>query len=174
MSDIQLFDNFLNDNDLKYVKHYIQNNHFYFGHLSGERDRELNLFFSTNIDDDFFLTYLKQKIEDAVHKKFILNRNYMHIQTSGLDGCFHTDDDRDDSYTFCLYITDLDNDTIDLSSGELFIKIPNKKHIVLYEPYNNRGIFFKASYLHKGNAYNFQNKYRRLCITWKLILQITN
>jgi Rps23 Pro-64 3,4-dihydroxylase Tpa1-like proline 4-hydroxylase len=114
------------------------------------------------------LNYLKNKIEKLTSKKYKLDRNYMHIQTFGQDGGYHYDTLEKDCYSFCLYITNINNNKIDNSNGELFIKIPGEKHILSIDTYMNRGVFFPSNYLHKGMAYNRYIKDKRLCITWKL------
>jgi hypothetical protein len=117
---------------------------------------------------DYFSEYVKTKIENITSKKFILNRNYMHIQTFGQDGCYHTDDINVNAYTFCIYITEINDEDIETAKGEFLLKLPNKKQIISIDTYCNRGVLFPSNYLHKGMAYNNLYSQKRLCITWKL------
>ena len=124
--NIYIFDNFLNEHELDYVNKITCNTDMLYGHNSRGIERESTTFFSIPIIDDFFITKLKQKIEELTKKKFSLNRCYMFIQTSGLDGGYHTDTEKEDCYTFCIYITKLTNAEIENNNGEFFIKVPNK------------------------------------------------
>jgi hypothetical protein len=168
-NEIIIFENFLNEKDLLYVKEYVNDQKFKFGHQSGYKERIVNEFFSFLNLNDFFTKYLKNKIEISCKKKFNLFRSYMHIQTFGQDGGYHVDSFEPNTYTFCIYITNINESDIDNASGEFFIKIPNKNYIISVEPLCNRGIFFPSNYLHKGMAFNRFYKDKRLCITWKLI-----
>ena len=168
--NIYIFDNFLNEHELDYVNKITCNTDMLYGHNSRGIERESTTFFSIPIIDDFFITKLKQKIEELTKKKFSLNRCYMFIQTSGLDGGYHTDTEKEDCYTFCIYITKLTNAEIENNNGEFFIKVPNKSYVISIDTYFNRGILFPANYYHKGMAYNRMITHNdgRLCITWKL------
>ena len=168
--NIYIFDSFLNETELDYVKNFVFNSNFEYGHSSIGIERIATTFFSIQINDNFFINDIKQKIEETTNKKLLLNRCYMQIQTCGLDGGYHTDDENDNCYTFCIYISNLTNAEIDDNNGEFFIKIPNKQFIISIDTYMNRGILFPANYFHKGMAYNrlLQNNDGRVCITWKL------
>jgi hypothetical protein len=139
-----------------------------FGHRSGVSENIQTPFFSIMDLSDYFSEYIKKKIENTISKKFKLNRNYMHIQTFGQDGCYHTDDNKSDTYTFCVYLTEISNIDIEISKGEFFIKIPNEKHIISFDTCCNRGVFFPSTYLHKGMGYDRFHSQKRVCITWKL------
>jgi hypothetical protein len=119
--NIYIFDNFLNEHDLDYVKKFVFNSEFEYGHSSIGRESIATIFFSIPIKNDFFNIYLKEKIEEITNKKFILDRCYMFIQTSGLDGGYHIDTEKQNCYTFCIYITKLSNSEIENNNGELFI-----------------------------------------------------
>jgi hypothetical protein len=105
--------------------------------------------------------------EDLSSKVIKINRNYMHIQTFGQDGCYHIDDTTDTSFTICLYLTDLSNHDLDNAKGEFLIKIPNTKQIVSIDTQCNRCVLFPSNYQHKGMAYNHLYSNKRVCITWK-------
>lgn len=167
MDKILLYDDFLNKDELNKLL-IIINTKWYYGHGSGNREKIKNLFFSTVDKSNFLIDYIKDKIEKTVSKKLKLIRHYMHIQTFGLDGGYHIDDEGPNKYTFCIYISDIDKDKLDTAGGEFLIKIPDEKFILSIEPILNRGIFFPSNYLHKGMAYNnFIDSYR-LCLTWKM------
>lgn len=168
MDSIHIIDDFLLKEELNFVLNFIETKFWAFGHISGHREPIVNTFFSTNILDEFFNKHIKEKIESYFSKKFKLNRNYMHIQTFGQDGGYHTDDEGVNKYTFCIYISDISDEFMENANGEFFIKIPNEKRILSIDTLMNRAVFFPSEYLHKGMAYNRLFSEKRLCITWKL------
>lgn len=167
MDKIKVFDNFLNENDLNILVDYVNKQNFNYGHKSGVKETIIVDFFSNYIHNEF-INNIIHKIENITDKKFILHRNYMHIQTFGLDGCYHVDTYEKDCYTICIYVTNKTNQDIDNMNGDFYIKIPNSKLIFSFQPYMNRMLFFPSNYLHKGMAYNRFYNNERLCITWKL------
>jgi len=93
MENIKIIDNFLEKEELMKVEEFIHSKKFHYGHRSGDgsRDRVLNDFFSIQITEELFTKKIKEKIENIVSKKLEVRRLYNHIQTFGLDGCYHTD-----------------------------------------------------------------------------------
>lgn len=168
MDNIIIKDDFLNNDELNILHELINSQHFKYGHTSGYNEYITNRFFSTNNTDNFFFKHIKQKIEMQFSKKIKINRHYMHIQTFGQDGSYHIDDEGDHKYTFCLYITENDANTLEYIGGDFLIKIPNQSFILCVETKMNRGIIFPSSYFHKGMAYNNFCSNKRLCLTWKL------
>lgn len=174
---IQIFDNYLNAQEMDILSEILNKKMYNFNHNSGNREKIVTEFFSFYNKDDFFTNYLKHKIELSVKKKLNIVRHYMHIQTFGQDGGYHIDDTGSNKYTFCLYINDvyssLSDDTtiqyvnLDETSGEFLIKIPMQNYILSIDTLNNRGIFFHSQFIHKGMAYNRFIDKPRLCITWK-------
>ena len=120
------------------------------------------------MDNDFFSIYLKNKIEEKVNKKMVLNRIYAVSQTFGQDSNYHTDNIEDGKYTFCLYLTPVESIINNgCSEGNFFIKIPNQKYIICIEPNINRCISFPSNYIHKGTGYDKCNCNLRICVAWK-------
>lgn len=168
MDQIQIYDNFLNESELSTLLKIIHMESMKYGHSSGSREPFESAFFSVNLTHSFFNQYLKRKIEDTVNKKFILNRNYMHIQTFGQNGGYHIDDNGSDKYTFCLYITNIFDSAINnIAGGEFLLKPPNEIYIISIPTNLNRGMFFPSTFFHKGMAYNRLYTEKRICITWK-------
>jgi hypothetical protein len=168
MNEIQIYDEFLNSDELNILNAILNIKMYNFNHKSGNREKIVTPFFSIFNTEDFFLIYMKNKIELCTRKKFNIVRHYMHVQTFGQDGGYHTDDSGKNKYTFCLYINGLNDSQIDDASGEFLIKIPNEKYIMSINTINNRSLFFHSEYIHKGLAYNNFISEPRLCITWKL------
>jgi hypothetical protein len=168
MENIKIIDNFLNESQLEEVLKYIKLYDFKYGHKSGFADTKINTFFSHHISDTFFTEIIKEEIEKNFNKKFNIERHYVHIQTFGLDGCYHIDSSNSRGMTFCLYITDIGDKLMDNAGGEFLIKIQNESFIISVDALMNRGILFPGNYYHKGMAYNRSFENARICITWKL------
>jgi len=111
MNNIILFDNFLNKNELNILTFIIKNKKWGYGHKSGYMEKVQNKFFSVKNSEDFFLKNIFDKIKKCVSKKLKINRHYMHIQTFGLDGSYHIDDSKLNTYTFCIYFSDIEGFT---------------------------------------------------------------
>lgn len=164
-----IVDEFLDYDELKIMKKIILDKKWNYNHTSGTNELITNKFFANYELNSFFSMHILEKINNYFNKKYKLNRNYMHIQNFAVDGSYHIDDEGHDKFTFCLYLTNIKDKNFENIGGDLFIKIPDNKHIISIEPINNRGILFQSEYLHKGMAYNRNStENKRLCITWKL------
>ena len=169
MNKIDIIDNFLDENDLKTIKNIIIAKLWKYGHTSGGIELITNKFFSDYFTRNFNDTILKKIKLLYCSRNFKIIRLYTHIQTFGQDGAYHVDYKADNKFSFCLYISIINDDLLeDKQGGDFLIKIPNEKFIISITPNNNRGILFPANYLHKGNAYSRHFSERRICITWKL------
>lgn len=169
MDSINIYDNFLSNEDLSKCNEYINDGTWKYGHTSSSSTGFNTPFWHMDLmKHDFFTKYLKDKIEKKLNKQFKLNRVYANGQTYGQDGSFHQDDLKITSTTVCIYMTPLPSNNDDLN-GYLYIKVPNNtKCITAIEPLYNRGVSFPSHYFHKGQAFNryFQNM--RICIAFKL------
>jgi hypothetical protein len=170
MENIIIIDNFLDEIKLNELLKSINEKKFRYGHGSGYNEIINNKFFVNNDLELFFIDYIKENVENYFSKKYKLNRNYMHIQSFGQDGAYHIDDSELNTYTFCLYISEINDLDLEHANGEFLIKIPNEKHIVCIDTLMNRGLFFPSHYYHKGMAYNRMFSNKRLCLTLKLEL----
>ena len=167
MENIYIFDNFLEQSELSQINKYIQETRWLYGHRNGTKETlDTNYFADHNINN-FISDYVRNKIEKTLNKPLKITRNYLQIQSFGENGAYHIDCVMPNTYTFTLYFTDLDNETIENSNGEFLLKLPNTKHIVSIDTYNNRGIVFPSNYLHKGMAYNIKTSKKRIVIAWK-------
>jgi hypothetical protein len=168
MEDIKIIDRFLSDNELNQCINIVNNKEWYYGHTSGNSEKFNNQFFAAYDLGDFFTEYIKTKLESVFNKKFQLDRNYMHIQYYGQCGSYHIDTPLPNTYTFCIYLTDISDSDMEDADGDFLLKIPNTKDIVCINTIMNRGVFFPSIYFHKGMAYNRFFPQKRLCITWKM------
>jgi hypothetical protein len=168
MEKIKIIDKFLNVDELNECLNIVNNKKWYYGHSSGYDEKFNNTFFAIYNLDYFFTQYIKSKLEIIFSKKFILDRNYMHMQLYGQDGSYHIDSDENNTYTFCIYITDISDASMENADGDFLLKIPNTNYVICINTLNNRGIFFPSNYIHKGLAYNRMFYQNRICVTWKL------
>ena len=172
MENIKIIDNFFSKEELNKIQNVLNNKEkeWHYGHNSGDYEKYNNNFFAVYILGNYFKTNIIKKFEEIFNKKFQLIRNYMHIQTYGQDGSYHLDcpEDIENTYTFCIYITDISDSDMENADGDFLLKIPNSNFIICINTLNNRGVFFQSTYFHKGMAYNRFYNNKRLCITWKL------
>lgn len=169
MDSINIYDNFLSNEDLMKCNEYISCEKWHYGHTSSSSTGFNTPFWHMDLmKNEFFTDYLKKKIEKKLNKQFKLNRVYANGQTYGQDGSFHQDDTKTNTTTFCIYTTQLPVDNDDLN-GYLYIKIPNNaKYIACIDPLYNRGVSFPSYYYHKGGAFNRYVQNMRICIAFKL------
>lgn len=168
MENIHIFDNFLNEQELHIILDMIKKKMWKYGHSSGTIIEKIeNKFFAGYDIGDFCNEYIKSKIENILNKQFILDRNYMHLQPYEMNGAYHIDSEKENTYSFCIYITSIENDDIENANGDFLLKIPNSDIIICINTNMNRGVFFPSTYLHKGLAYNRFYKEDRICIAWK-------
>jgi len=169
LGEVKIIDNFLGEEEYEDCMQIIKKSAWKYGHSSGNGEKFNNLFFAA-YDLGEFNQKIQNKIEALFSKKFQVDRNYMHIQSYGQDGSYHQDTELENTFTFCIYFSDLSEEEIEEADGDFLLKIPNENFIICINAANNRGVFFPSTYFHKGMAYNKGFPQRRLCITWKLTI----
>lgn len=169
MDEIFVYDNFFNSNELDKISNIIKLKNWNWGHKSDDNNVFYSPFWIMNLmDEEFFTYYLKNVLESHFSKKFTINRVYAVGQTFGQDGCFHQDDTHPNTFTVCLYLTNINKELVDSAGGYIYFKIPEKKFNICFEPLFNRLIMFPSNLYHKGNSYSRYFNDMRICITWKL------
>ena len=170
MMNIKIYDNFLTLDELNMCRQITNEHKWEYGHTSSNKNKIFTPFWYMElINNDFLKEVIKHKIEYITKKKFKIHRLYANGQTYGQNGSFHQDDSSDKSYTFCLYISPIEETMIDDVGGYIQFKIPEiNPFIVELEPLCNRGILFPSNYFHKGNAFSRYVPNIRICIAWKL------
>lgn len=169
MEAAQIYDNFLNEEDMKKCKELFSTNIWEFGQYSITSSALNNSpFFRIDLTNNvFFSQHLKAKIEQAVGKKLNLTRVYASGQTYGNGGLFHTDSDETGHFTFCLYFNGFANQEVIDAGGTLDFKFKDNNYIIQHDTFNNRGIFFESTILHRGNSYDIDTTKLRICVSWK-------
>lgn len=172
MDKIVVCDNFLDEEEIKKAVDIIEKKSWQFGHVSnGGKKPDLieTPFWSTNLnEDEFFSVYLKEVIERHFQRKFKLDRVYANGQTFGQDGTFHTDNDKENTFSFCLYLGRVDKKYTEIAGGYIYFKLPGNKFDICYEPLFNRGLLFPSNYLHKSTSYSRYVMNMRICVAWKM------
>ena len=169
MERIIVCDDFLNETERNEVSKIIKAKKWTWGHESNGTELIETPFWSMNLsNEDFFAIHLKNVIEKYFSKKFKLNRVYANGQTFGQDGAYHIDDKGENSYTFCLYMGELDKKFAETAGGHIFFKLPELPYKICYEPIYNRGIFFPSKYLHRSTSFCRYVMNLRICVSWKM------
>ena len=169
MERIVCLDDFLTHDELTKALDIINKKGWHFGHKSKHTDAVETPFWSMTLDDEPFFTHeLKAAIEKAVMTKFDLNRVYANGQTFGQDGCYHTDDDDPDAYSFVLYLANIDPKDQDAAGGYFCVKLPENNFTLCYEPKFNRGMFFPSNYTHRACSFTRYVMDLRIAVAWKL------
>ena len=165
MNSIHIHENFLSSDEFTKVLGVISNNGWkYDGRTS---DNSPRFWFMDLIKQSLFTTDIFEKIQITTNKKFKLERVYANGQTYGQDGMFHIDDERDDTYTFMIYISPITPNNVDFIGGFTQFKIDNST--VNVEPYMNRSVYFKSNIVHRGLAPSRETDLLRISIAFKLI-----
>ena len=169
MEHIKIYDNFLSTPDIKDCLQIVQESKWKYGHTSDNNNiMNIPFWYMELNNKDFLKEKIKEKIENISNKKFTVVRLYANGQTYGQDGMFHQDDTSLDSYTFCLYCTEISPDISDLVGGHIEFILPESTHSINIKTIFNRGILFPSHYLHRGTAFNRYVPDLRICIAWKL------
>ena len=170
MNNIKIYDQFLLPDELKMCRQITSDHVWEYGHSSGQLNTMSTPFWYMELlHNQLLKETIKNKIEKITNKKFKINRLYANGQTYGQNGSFHQDDTSNNSYTFCLYISPVEDNMIDDIGGYIQFKIPEiNPFIVELEPLSNRGVLFPSNYFHKGNAFSRYVPNIRICIAWKL------
>ena len=164
MSNIRVIDNFLTQEELNEARFIVENLKWNYGHVSNETGFK---FWVCDLgENDFFSKHIFQKIEKYFGKKYEINRVYANGQTYGLDGSYHKDDERDNCYTFLMYLSDINHENVNEFDGHTLFKYDKK--VTSIEPILNRCVLFKSNILHKGMAPSRSSNMLRISVAFKL------
>jgi len=120
--------------------------------------------------NELFSKTIFEKIKETYGMNFELLRITANGSMQGSDGGYHTDDSIDNTFTFLLYLSDINEYNVDDVGGHTLFRDRNDKKIIAVEPLFNRGILFDSKLEHRGLApYRTSNVFR-MSIAYKLIL----
>jgi len=164
MKPIKIYENFLGDDELELAQKIIEDVNWKYTNKT--RVDTPRFWIADLHDEPLFKNTILEKIEDKIGKKFELKRVYANGQTFAQDGSYHTDHMDEGVYTFILYLSAINRDNIDIVNGFTQFKINNK--VINVEPYLNRGVFFRASIIHRGLAPSRHTDFLRVSVAFKL------
>jgi hypothetical protein len=165
MSEIQVVDNFLSNDDIIKVIEHSRNFKWKFGKRT-LINKGYKFWVCVLYHDDLFKTYIFPKIEEYFKKKFTILKIYANGQTYGQDGEYHIDSPKDDDYTFLLYLGDITHRDVSFVDGYTLFKQGEK--VTCIEPICNRCVLFKSNIEHKGMAPSRKSNVLRTIIAFKL------
>jgi Rps23 Pro-64 3,4-dihydroxylase Tpa1-like proline 4-hydroxylase len=168
MEKIIVQDNFLNQDELNKCVDIINSNSWKWGHYSNGIRSDTPFWMMDLSNNEYFSKNITNVIEKHFSKKFKVNLLYANAHTYGQDGSYHTDSEKPNTYTFCLYLTNIKEENIETAGGHLFFKFPELNYKIGYEPKFNRGIFFPSNYIHKATSFSRYIMDLRICAAWKL------
>ena len=169
MEQICILDNFLEKDELQKALEIIKNIRWQFGHKSNSIYPYETPFWSCSLENErFFTDYVLNIIQKTVNKKLQINRVYANGQTFGQDGAYHIDSEEDGTYTFVLYLHEIDEADVELAGGHIYFKLPDFKYKICYEPLLNRGILFPSNYIHRACSFSRYIMHLRTCVAFKL------
>lgn len=163
-SEIQRFTNVLSVLDFKKAQEFIDKGTWTTGGNSGTGS-PVNFLYMNLVDNKFFSEYLRDKILALTGKQAKLDRVYANGQYSGLDGSFHQDSKRDGTWTFLLYLTDIEPNQLDEFHGTTEIK--REDRIVSFQPETNSAVLFPSQLFHRGRSPSRFFPGLRITVAWK-------
>lgn len=117
------------------------------------------------MDNDFFSKHLKDKICKLTGHNLKLDRVYANGQYHGLDGSFHQDSQKDGTWTFLLYMNEIEPDQLDEFHGTTEIK--REDRIIAFQPETNSAILFPSQRWHRGRSPSRFFPGLRVTVAWK-------
>lgn len=177
MERIHVYDDFFSENELNIIDNIIKSKEWKWGHVSNNANEKSiyssPFWYMDLTNETYFSEHLKNIFEKHFSKNFIIERVYANGQSFGQTGDFHIDNENDNTYTICLYLTKIPKDFQDMAGGYIYFKIPPLIYDIAYAPVYNRVIMFPSNYIHRGGDFNRFVKNLRISVAWKL-LEIKN
>jgi|TARA_R110001606_G_scaffold367775_1_gene523423 hypothetical protein len=176
MKEFNIVDNFLNDDEMHFLKEYFEYKHVWAFGLKSTASSRGTMFKAELKDKPFFNEYLVTKICKEFNLSHV-NPDEIHAngQTILNDGTWHHDfltkyDGSSPPYnqmwTVILYVSDINRDNVEEIQGHTQIRMDDNK-IISIEPFKNRLIIFDSSRQHRGLGPSIPG-FLRISITFKL------
>jgi hypothetical protein len=162
--EIRRFTNVLSVLDFKKTQEFIDQGTWMTGGNSGTGSLVKFLYMDL-IHNEFFSKYLKNKINRLVGYDNTLDRVYANGQYYGLDGSFHQDSKEPGTWTFLLYMTEIEQDQLDEFHGTTEIK--RNDRLVSFQPETNSAIHFPSQVWHRGRGPSRFFPGLRITVAWK-------
>ena len=164
--DIKIVDNFLDPIDLKKVQNYTFTNphtpkKWKIQQSNVDREDASNQFLECEAsDDEYFNTYLWNKVKKHLDGNYKLERVYFNGQWSGREGDFHNDEC---DITVLFYVSDYEYGW----GGFTEIMTSSTSPTVIH-PLQNRLLIFPGRIMHKGYSFSYQKCPMRVSLAFKL------
>jgi hypothetical protein len=162
--EIERFTNVLSVLDFKKAQEFIDQGTWKTGGHS-RSDAPVTFLYMNLEENKFFSQYLRDNIIALTGRQSKLRRVYANGQYAGLDGSFHQDNTQDGTWTFLLYMTEIEKDQLDEFHGTTEIKRGDR--IVSFQPETNSAILFPGQVWHRGRAPTRFFTGLRISIAWK-------
>jgi len=162
--ELQRFTNVLSVLDFKKAQEFIEKGTWTTKGSSG-KGSPVNFLFMNLEDNKFFSEYLRDAILLITGRQAKLDRVYANGQYAGLDGSFHQDNAREGTWTFLLYLTDIEPGQLDEFHGTTEIKRDDR--IVAFQPETNSAILFPSHVWHRGRGPSRFIPDLRVTVAWK-------
>ena len=161
---IQRFTNVLSVLDFKKVREFIDQGVWTTGGYS-KLNSPVNFLHMELMQNEFFSVYIRDKICELTGRKATLDRVYANGQYHGLDGSFHQDSEGDGTWTFLLYMTEIEQDQLDEFHGTTEVKRGDR--IIAFQPETNSAICFPSQFWHRGRSPSRFFPGLRITLAWK-------
>jgi hypothetical protein len=163
--NIKVFRDFLSHDDLDIIENKILEPKWSCNHFSKDNT---NLFWKMdNLEqDEFFSTYLLNKIKNLTGEDFNLERVYFNGHNACSQGFPHIDSDQENGRTFLIYC----NRSWDLSFGGNTSFIVNDQ-VKSFFPYPRSGLYFQNNILHTASPISKFFTGVRVTLAFKLFLK---
>jgi hypothetical protein len=162
--EIQRFTNVLSVLDFKKAQEFIDKGTWTTGGSSGI-GTPVKFLYMNLAENKFFSEYLRDKILALTGKQSTLKRVYANGQYNGLDGSFHQDSTRDGTWTFLLYLTEIEQSQLDEFHGTTDVKRGDQ--IFSFQPETNSAILFPSQLWHRGRSPSRFFPGLRITVAWK-------
>jgi hypothetical protein len=161
MDNVKIYDNFLKDEELSYIIQFLNTSKWGM-QRSDATNKSHGSFLKLKVtEEEYFNTYLLNRIFDVVGSKYDLATTYFNGQWFGQDGNFH----QDGVPLSCLiYINQYDSDWGGFTQ---FKKSEQEQFIV--PPIQRRLVIFPGDITHKAYAYSKQTCPMRISLAYKLL-----
>ena len=156
--EIKFVKNFLNTNDFEEVVKTVNNGKWTLQSSDSRDKTHLEFLYQDQSNNQFFNTYLFNKVKEHIDGNFELSRIYFNGQWSGRDGNFHSDDC---DVTALFYVS-----PYEYGWGG-FTEIMTDNPLVIH-PLQNSLLIFPGRIAHKGYSFSYQTCPMRISLAFKI------
>ncbi len=164
---VHRFYDFLNITEFNKVKNIIEMGKWSAGGTSGNPTSDVKFLYMDLQHEPLLRETLLSKIEMVTKKKFNLDRVYANGQWHGLDGAWHQDNQQKNTWTFLLYMNEIEPCDLDKFYGCTEFK-EDETINKAYKPIPNSALLFPSWLYHRGMSPSRFFANMRITVAWKL------